>query len=70
MKLIPDWKQKLSKAWSIRMALISGFFSAATSVTPFFQGLIEPWLFAALASFFAFGAVIARLIYQPDLHND
>lgn len=70
MKLIPDWRKKLRKAWSVRMALISGFFSAATGVTPYFQGMIDPLIFALLASFFAFGAVVARLMYQPELHNE
>ena len=69
MKFIPDWRQKFRKAWSVRMALLSGFFSAATGVAPYFQGLIDPLPFALLASFFAFGAVVARLIYQPDMHD-
>lgn len=70
VKLIPDWRKKLRKAWSVRMALLSGFFSAATGVAPYFQGMIDPLLFALLASFFAFGAVIARLLAQPDLKDE
>lgn len=70
MKLIPDWRHKFRKAWSVRMALLSGFFSAATGVTPYYQEFLDPKLFAFLASFFAFGAVVARLMYQPDLHDE
>lgn len=70
MKMVSDWRKKLRRAWSVRMALISGFFSAASGVAPYFQGMIDPLIFALLASFFAFGAVIARLLAQPDLKDD
>lgn len=70
MKMISDWRKMLRRAWSVRMALIAGFFSAASGVAPYFQSMIDPLVFALLASFFAFGAVIARVIAQPDLKNE
>lgn len=68
--MISDWRKMLRRAWSVRMALIAGLFSAASGVAPYFQGMIDPLIFALLASFFAFGAVIARLLAQPDLKDD
>ena len=70
MKLIDDWKRKLKKAWSVRLALLSGFFSAASQSSSYFQDALDPTLFAFIATFLAFGAVVASVIYQESMHND
>ena len=70
MQLITGWKKKLKKAWSVRLALLSGFFSAASQSSSYFQDSIDPKLFALIATFLAFGTVIASIIYQESMHHD
>lgn len=65
MSLLPDWKALLRHAWSIRMILLAGAFSAAEVSLRLLPGHFEPGTFAALSGLTTLGAVVARLLAQP-----
>jgi membrane protein YdbS with pleckstrin-like domain len=69
MTLIPDWRRVLRMAWSIRLALLAGLLSAAEAVLPWFAGDMPISWFAGLSALAAIGAVIARLLAQPEMHR-
>ena len=64
MKPIHDWRWVMRKAWSIRLAIIAGLFSAAEVVLPFLETSIPRGVFAGLSGVVAMGSVIARFVAQ------
>ncbi len=65
MNLIPDWRRRWRKLWSIRLAALSALLSGAEVAVPYLDGLIRPHLLAALAAATAIAAALARLVAQP-----
>jgi formate-dependent nitrite reductase membrane component NrfD len=67
MRLYEDWKRILRKAWSVRLALLSGFFDGCVLVVPFFVGSNVPVTYLAAAGLVSsIGAVTARVLRQKD----
>jgi hypothetical protein len=48
MKLIPNAKAVLRKAWSVRLGILAGLFSGAEVVVPFFADSMPRNVFALL----------------------
>ena len=70
MELIDDAKTVLTKAWSVRFALLSAFFSGAEAlslVIPYLDGVFPKHVLAGLGALAAIGAVGARLVAQPGM---
>ena len=70
MKLYPEWRRILRKAWSVRLGVLAGLFSAAEVVLPMFGDVIPRNTFAALSFVAVMGAVVARLVAQPKTLGD
>lgn len=70
MTLYPNWRRILHKAWSIRLGLLAGLFSAAEVILPLFGDVLPRNLFAALSFVAVMGAVVARLVAQPKTLGD
>lgn len=66
MTLIPDWKTKITGAWSSRLALVGVLLSAGDALLPQLDGVIPRGLFVALY----IGIFAVRVIYQESLHDD
>jgi hypothetical protein len=66
MKLKQDWQQVARKAWSIRLGVLAGLFSGAEVILPLFADVVPRNTFAALSFIAVVGAVIARLVAQPN----
>lgn len=67
MKLIPNWREVLKWAWSIRLAALAAVLSGVEIALPFFAESFPRGPFA-LASFFAtVGAFIARFVAQQGI---
>ena len=47
--LLPDWQRILKQAWSIRLTLLAGLFSAAEVILPLFVDVLPRHLFVVLA---------------------
>lgn len=65
MHLLPDWREIVGRAWSIRLALLAAVFSASEVALPFFAPFVPPKTMAILALIASAGAAIARVIAQP-----
>ncbi|TXH57180.1 MAG: hypothetical protein E6Q97_04765 [Desulfurellales bacterium] len=72
MKLLPDWRRVLEKAWSIKFMLLAGLLSGCEVV----MSILEPsntlpaGVFAALAGVVTSLALVARLMAQNEADHD
>ena len=66
MRLLPDWKRVLRRAWSIRLMLLAGLLSGLEAALPFFGDMIPipPRTLAALTVLVVAAAFVARLLAQ------
>ena len=69
MKLIDNASSVLRKAWSVRLGIVAGLFSAAEVVVPFFADSMPRNVFALLSFAAVMGAVIARFVAQPRIRD-
>ncbi len=69
MKLIDNWKQVLQKAWSIRLIILTGFFSGLEVAVPYLEHAlpIPTGLFATLSFGTTVGAFATRLLSQSSM---
>lgn len=70
MRLLNNWKRIIRRAWSIRLGIISALFAGAEVVLPMFVDVIPRNLFAGMSFISVAGAVVARVIAQPEMHVD
>lgn len=64
MRLLPDWKKILKKAWSIRLIALAGLLSGCELVLPMYSDVIPRGVFAALTVIVAPIAMVARVVAQ------
>lgn len=71
MKLLDDYRQILSRAWSVRWLIVAGLLSGAEVALQIAQPVIEPLiprgLFSALAGLATAAALVARVLAQSNL---
>jgi len=70
MTLLPDWKDIIKKAWSIRLMLIAGLLTGAEMILPIFSDAIPSKLFAILTFVLVAAALVARLMAQNEIESD
>jgi hypothetical protein len=70
-RLISNWQEVLTKAWSIRFMLAAGFFSGAEFALPYMRDFfpLDNGVFAALAFVSTAGGFISRLLAQRNPHE-
>ena len=62
MTLLPDWKDVLRRAWSVRFIVLAGLLSGAELVLPMFAHAIPNGIFAALSFLAVSAAFVARVL--------
>jgi hypothetical protein len=67
MKLLPNWRDILRRAWSLRLMAFAGLLSGAEVALPFLNDLMPRGVFALLSAVTVCGAFIARLVAQKDI---
>ena len=72
MKLLPNWRSVLSRAWSVRLMVLAGLLSGGEVAMPYFEGVlpVEKGTFAALSGLVTAAALYARVIAQKGLNTD
>ena len=66
---IDNWGAVLRKAWSVRLLLLAAVLTGVEAVLPFFVPK-EPSIWFALVTFTVVcGALIARFVAQPKMHD-
>ncbi|TDX19717.1 hypothetical protein [Rhodovulum visakhapatnamense] len=72
MKLVPNWRAVLRRAWSVwilaAMVILSGLEAAASLLSADMLGL-PPDVYAAVVGVLSAAAVLARLIAQTGLQG-
>lgn len=68
MTFLPNWRQVLTGAWSIRFMLAAGIFSGAEFALPYMRDFfpLDNGVFAALAFVATAGGFISRLLAQRN----
>ena len=67
MKLYPNWKEIMRKAWSIRLAMLATAFSLLQVVIPIYADVLPRDTFAILTAVATVGVIVARLVWQQDV---
>lgn len=73
MALLPDWKEVLQRAWSVKFmlfaALLSGVEVVMQILEPAVAADMPKGLFAALAGLTTAGALVARVLAQNEAEH-
>lgn len=70
MKLLPDWKRIVKKAWSFRLNAIGFVFIGAEAAMPFFNDELAKRPMAIIAALVVVGAMVARIKFQKNMSDD
>ena len=70
IKVIPQWKKTIRYAWSIRLAILAGVFSAGEVVIAYFPDALPRGSMAGLAGICTLGSIITRFIIQRNMSDD
>ena len=68
--LIPEWRHVLKHAWSVRLAIIAGFFAGLESILPLFANEFPRGVFAVFSMIFAIATPVSRLFAQKSMKVD
>ena len=71
MKLLPNWRAVLRKAWSARLMLLDALFSGAEIAWPFLEGFVPVprSTFGIISGLLTMGALLARFVAQKGLSD-
>ncbi|CDM56300.1 MULTISPECIES: hypothetical protein [Rhizobium] len=62
MKLIPDWRRVLSRAWSLRLIELAALADIILNLVPAVADYLPWWLTLLLLG----GAYVGRMLAQPE----
>ena len=65
MQLVPNWREVISHAWSMRLIGIAAVLEAVEVALPFFSDAIPGGVFSILGMIVSIAALVARVIAQP-----
>ena len=66
MQLLPDWRNILKTAWSVRLIILAAVLSGVEAVMPLFVDAFPRGTFAAASGFVTAAALLARVLAQPE----
>lgn len=69
MKLIPDWRRVLRRAWSVRLAMLSAAASGASACWFVFADKVPAVWFLLVGSLLSVLAVVGRVLDQGLDHD-
>ena len=67
MKLYPNWREILRKAWSIRFGVLATIFALMQVVVPIYVADLPKHLFAVLTGVSTVGVIVSRLVWQQEV---
>lgn len=73
MKLIPEWRRVMRKAWSVRLMALAGVLTGCEAVIQTIGPDAIPvpaWARPLVVLGVIGGAFVARIMAQPDHHDD
>lgn len=69
MKLIPDWRKVLKKAWSVKCMLLAGAFTCAEVLLPLYSAALPRGIFAGLSTLAILGGLYFRVVLQKEISD-
>lgn len=69
-ELIPQWKQVLIHAWSVRFLALAGLLSGAEIVLPLFVDSVPRNVFVGLVVFTSMAGLVARVVSQKRFKEE
>ncbi|MBX3547468.1 hypothetical protein [Chelatococcus sp.] len=72
MRLVPNWREVLRYAWSIRLLILAGALSGAEVALPLLQEIlpIHRGVFAGLSALTVCGAFVSRIVAQKSVSGE
>lgn len=70
MKMLPNWKRIIRKAWSVRLMLLAGLLSGCEAVLPLFSDALPRGVFSGLTIVIITAALVARVVAQSGVRDD
>ena len=67
MKLYSNWKDIVTKAWSIKFIILAGVLSATEVILPLFFDYFDRGAFAVLSFIAVSGAFVSRIVAQKGI---
>lgn len=67
MKLYENWKEILTKAWSVRFMLLAAVLSGLEAMMPVIGPVLPTGTFAALSFVATAAAAVARVVAQKNV---
>lgn len=67
MKLIPNWRDVLRWAWSVRLGILAGLLSGVELVLPLFSETFPRGVFGLLSFCATVAATVARFVAQKGI---
>lgn len=67
--IISDWRHILRKAWSVRLMVLAAVLAGCEAVLPLFTPDKPSIWFALLTFAVVCGALVARFVAQPSIHD-
>jgi len=69
MQLLSNWKEVLTRAWSVRLLGLASILSGLEVAFPYLEGVfpVPQGLFGALAGLCSAAALVARILAQGNL---
>lgn len=69
MKLYPNWRKIIRKAWSIKFLALAALLTGIEAVLPLFADVIPRGVFSLLTLIAVISAFVARLVAQKDIDD-
>ncbi|NGO50415.1 hypothetical protein [Allomesorhizobium camelthorni] len=72
MKLLANWRDVLSRAWSVRLIILAAILSGAEVTLSMLDGVLDipAGVFAALSGLVGAAALFARVVAQEGLSDE
>ena len=67
MNLIPNWREVIKKAWSVKLIALATVLSGVEAVLPLFESRFPQGMFAAVSGLVTAMALLARILAQNEL---
>ena len=67
MRLYPNWREILRKAWTIKFGVLATIFSVMQVILPIYVDELPKHLFAILTGVATVGVIVARLVWQENV---
>lgn len=66
LRLHPEWRRLVRRAWSVRFLAVAGALTAAEQLLPLVRWHLPPLLFGGLSLAAIAGAFVARVVAQKE----